>query len=121
VLSSAVLYVFLGFGPESASAAVALTGVGEMIYHWNVRTPYWLGFLFQRPESHCVHHQRGRHTNNYSDLPMWDLLFGTFENPRSAPAECGFAGEAERRLLQLLLGRNGGTPLSPRSTGKGNT
>jgi hypothetical protein len=36
---------------------------------------------------------------------MWDLLFGTFENPKAAPHECGFAGEAERRLLQLLLGR----------------
>jgi sterol desaturase/sphingolipid hydroxylase (fatty acid hydroxylase superfamily) len=105
ILSSAILYAFLGFDPASASLTVALTGVGEMIYHWNVRTPYWLGFLFQRPESHCVHHQRGRHTRNFSDLPMWDLLFGTFENPKAAPRECGFAGEAERRLLQLVLGR----------------
>ena len=105
VLSSTILYVLLGLDAEAATLAVTLSGVGEMVYHWNVRTPRWLGVFFQRPESHCVHHERGRHTHNFSDLPLWDILFGTFENPRFAPRECGFPGEAERRLARLLLGR----------------
>ena len=37
----------------------------------NVRTPQWLGYLVQRPESHSVHHQRGVHAYNYSDLPLF--------------------------------------------------
>jgi sterol desaturase/sphingolipid hydroxylase (fatty acid hydroxylase superfamily) len=90
VLSSLIVYVLLGLDPVSASLTVALTGLGELFYHWNVKTPYWLGYVFQRPESHCVHHQRGHHTNNFSDLPVWDVLFGTFENPRTQPTPCGF-------------------------------
>lgn len=106
ILSSTILYVILGLDAAAAGVTVALTGLGELIYHWNVKTPYWLGYLFQRPENHRVHHERGRHTGNFSDLPLWDIAFGTFENARSAPAECGFADGAERHLGALLLGHN---------------
>lgn len=105
VLSSSLLYVVVGLPPSTAATVVAITGVAELIYHWNVRTPYWLGFLFQRPEMHRRHHERDWHRSNYSDLPVWDLLFGTFENPKIVPKECGFAGDAEQRLGRLLLGR----------------
>jgi sterol desaturase/sphingolipid hydroxylase (fatty acid hydroxylase superfamily) len=105
VLSSSILYVGLGLDAAAASAAVALTGIAELFYHWNVRTPYWLGFLFQRPENHRVHHERGRHTGNFSDLPLWDMAFGTFQNARSAPKACGFARDAELRFGALLAGR----------------
>jgi hypothetical protein len=77
----------------------------ELFYHWNIRTPYWLGFLIQRPESHLVHHQEGLHTYNFSDLPLWDILFGTFRNPREWNARCGFANDREEHLFQLLGGR----------------
>jgi sterol desaturase/sphingolipid hydroxylase (fatty acid hydroxylase superfamily) len=40
----------------------------------------WLGSVFQRPESHCVHHQEGVHSFNYSDLPLWDMLLGVNVN-----------------------------------------
>jgi len=109
VLSSLLLYVLLGLEPGPAALAVTFAGLGELFYHWNVKTPYWMGFVFQRPESHCVHHQRGRHTGNFSDLPLWDLLFGTFENPREAPDRCGFGPEIEQRLPELLLGSSIGT------------
>jgi sterol desaturase/sphingolipid hydroxylase (fatty acid hydroxylase superfamily) len=105
VLSSTILFVVLGMDAASAALAVLLTGLGELFYHWNVRTPRWLGYFFQRPESHCVHHQRGRHTNNFSDLPLWDMAFGTFENPVHCPAQCGFGARREARLGSLLLGR----------------
>jgi sterol desaturase/sphingolipid hydroxylase (fatty acid hydroxylase superfamily) len=105
-LTPAILYLLLGLNAESAGLAFLLSGLAELFYHWNVRTPHWLGYLIQRPESHRVHHQRGRHRNNYSDLPLWDMLFGTFENPRGAPGACGFGPEAEQRLGAMLVGRS---------------
>ncbi len=65
---------------------------------------YWLGFVFQRPESHCVHHQDGVHRYNFSDLPVWDMLFGTFRNPRAFDADCGFGPDGEHRLGEMLRG-----------------
>jgi sterol desaturase/sphingolipid hydroxylase (fatty acid hydroxylase superfamily) len=106
VLSSAILYVLVGVTPAAASLAVLVTGIAELFYHWNVATPHWLGYFIQRPESHCVHHQHGRHRNNYSDLPLWDLLFGTFENPRGTPAACGFDTRRELALGRMLAGRD---------------
>jgi len=103
VLSSAILYLIVGLSPEAAGIAVLATGLAEYFYHWNGPTPYWLGFLIQRPESHCVHHQEGLHSYNFADLPLWDMMFGTFRNPRTWDARCGF-GEAEHRLGEMLLG-----------------
>lgn len=103
VLSSAILYLLVGVGPGAASLAVLLTGLAELFYHWNVRTPWWLGFVVQRPESHCVHHQAGLHAWNYADLPLWDALFGTLRNPRRWRGACGF-GASEQRLGAMLRG-----------------
>jgi sterol desaturase/sphingolipid hydroxylase (fatty acid hydroxylase superfamily) len=103
VLSSAILYLLVGLGPQAASLTVLVTGLAELFYHWNVRTPYWLGFLIQRPESHCVHHEEGLHRFNYSDLPVWDMLFGTFRNPREWESRCGF-GEREHWIGAMLRG-----------------
>ncbi|MBD8524990.1 sterol desaturase family protein [Pseudomarimonas arenosa] len=105
LLSSWLLHGLLGLSASSAAVVVVMTGVAELFYHWNVRTPYWLGFIFQRPEMHRRHHARDWHRSNYSDLPIWDLLFGTFDNPRATPPACGFANGAERELHHLLLGR----------------
>ena len=105
-LSSAILYLLVGVTPAAATLAVLVTGLAELFYHWNVATPRWLGYLVQRPESHCVHHQHGRHRNNYSDLPLWDLLFGTFENPRGNPSACGFDTPRELALARMLAGRD---------------
>lgn len=106
LLSSAILYLGVGIGVEAATLAVALTGVAELFYHWNVATPHWVGFVFQRPESHCVHHEEGRHASNYADLPLWDMLFGTFHNPRVWNARCGFGPGREERLAAMLVGRD---------------
>ncbi len=105
VLSSAILYLVVGVGAEAATLAVLATGLAELFYHWNVPTPWALGFLIQRPESHCVHHQEELHAYNYGDLPLWDILFGTFRNPRSWTSRCGFGAGGEERLPEMLLGR----------------
>lgn len=106
LLTSALLYVVLGLAPSAASGAVLLSGLAELFYHWNVRTPRWLGYLVQRPESHCLHHQTGVHNYNFGDLPVWDIIFGTFRNPEDWRATCGFGPENEARLREMLLGRD---------------
>ena len=103
VLSSAICYLVVGLDATAASSAVMLTGIAELFYHWNVPTPYWVGFLVQRPESHCIHHQEEVHSFNFADLPLWDMLFGTFRNPRRWEGRCGF-GEGEHRLGEMLRG-----------------
>lgn len=104
MLSSAVLFGLVGLSPRAGAIAVLVTGLAELVYHWNVSTPRWLGWVFQRPEMHCIHHERDRHSNNYSDLPLWDILFGTFENPATFEGTCGFAEHREARLGALLVG-----------------
>jgi sterol desaturase/sphingolipid hydroxylase (fatty acid hydroxylase superfamily) len=96
----------VGATPAQAALAVLMTGIAELIYHWNICTPHWLGYVIQRPESHCVHHERDRHTYNYSDLPLWDMLFGTFKNPRSTSFLCGFSGNKELEVAAMLRGRD---------------
>ena len=105
VLSSAVLYWMVGLGAEAATLTVLITGLAELFYHWNVRTPHALGPFFQRPEMHCVHHEAEAHRYNYSDLPLWDLLFGTYLNPKTFDGRCGF-GPDEHRLGAMLVGRD---------------
>jgi sterol desaturase/sphingolipid hydroxylase (fatty acid hydroxylase superfamily) len=104
-LSSAIIFLLLGASFQAAVIAVMITGLAELFYHMNIATPRWLGFIFQRPEMHRVHHQRGWHHQNYSDLPLWDMLFGTFHNPIDSPNDVGFPNQAETRLGSLLLGR----------------
>lgn len=104
VLSSAIVYLLVGLSPAAAVGAVLLSGLAELFYHWNVHTPYWVGLFFQRPESHCVHHQERLHSYNFADLPLWDMLFGTFHNPRQWQARCGLGPDGEHRLFEMLRG-----------------
>ena len=83
--------------------ATTLLGVFQ---HTNIRTPQWLGYIVQRPESHSVHHGRGIHQYNYSDLPLFDILFGTFRNPKDFVSESGFYDGASAKVPQLLMFRD---------------
>lgn len=106
LLSSAIVYLVVGLSREAATLAVLLTGLAELFYHWNVRTPRWVGFFVQRPEMHQIHHERGRHACNYGDLPIWDMLFGTYANPARFEGECGFDSARERRAWDMLCARD---------------
>ena len=81
-----------------------------MFQHANIKTPRWLGYIVQRPESHCVHHERGVHRFNYSDLPLWDMVFGTFRNPAEWQGEAGFYKGASSRVLEMLAFQDVSTP-----------
>jgi len=77
-----------------------------LFQHANIRTPEWLGYIIQRPESHGVHHQRGVHAYNYSDLPLWDMVFGTFKNPMKFEGEVGFWKGASSKIGDMLLAKD---------------
>jgi len=104
----AVLAFFpvLGLAPEAGALASAFLAFNAAFQHANIRTPRWIGYLIQRPESHGVHHGRGVHRFNYADLPLWDMLFGTFRNPAADETrEAGFYLGASRRLGAMLAFR----------------
>jgi sterol desaturase/sphingolipid hydroxylase (fatty acid hydroxylase superfamily) len=92
----------LGVDPLSAAIIGNIGAFNAFFQHWNVRTPQWIGYLFQRPESHCMHHERGVHRDNYSDFPLWDILFGTFHNPKTWEGETGFDTPADARYGAML-------------------
>src|SRR5690606_28120758 len=74
--------------------------------HANINTPQWLGYIVQRPESHTFHHAQGIHKYNYSDLPLFDIIFGTFKNPKNFEHNTGFYNGASARVWDMLRGRD---------------
>ena len=102
-----VFFPLLGLTPEAGAIASAFLAFNAAFQHANIGTPRWLGYLIQRPESHGVHHGRGIHRYNYADLPLWDIVFGTFRNPgrREIPVAAGFYCGASTRLGAMLAWR----------------
>lgn len=100
--SIGITVFILGLDPVAAALTGYIGAFYSMFQHWNIRTPRWLGYIIQRPESHCHHHEMGVHAGNYGDLPLWDILFGTFRNPGSFTGNVGFEGEASRRVGAML-------------------
>ena len=70
--------------------------------HANVRTPHWLRYLIQTPELHSVHHQFDVHKYNFSDIPLWDRMFGTYKDTTEFVERCGFPKGAEEKLIPML-------------------
>jgi len=105
MLSSLTLTV-VGLPAQSVTWYLYATMFLATFQHTNVRTPQWLGYIVQRPESHSVHHGRGIHHYNFSDLPLFDLIFGTFRNPKDFVAESGFEGVSSAQILDMLACRD---------------
>lgn len=106
ILSALIVYALLGCSVEAAAIYTGFTAVAEYFYHWNLHTPRWVGWFMQRPESHRVHHKYQGHSQNYGDLPLWDWMFGTLENPKKSPKRCGFDPEKEQRFVEMLAFRD---------------
>lgn len=105
-LGSLCFALIVGLSPQAITAVLLITTFLGMFQHANIRTPRWLGYLIQRPESHTVHHARNIHAYNYSDLPLFDILFGTFRNPKAFENPTGFYRGASARVLDMLLFRD---------------
>ena len=102
-VGSLTLALIVGLSPEAITVYLFTTMFLGIFQHLNVATPQWLGFFIQRPESHALHHARGIHYYNFSDLPLFDMLGGTFKNPREFASEAGFYHGASARVLDMLL------------------
>lgn len=101
LLNALVAYVLLGVDGVAAGLSLTYVTLFNLVAHADLKTPWWLGLFTQRPEMHRIHHERGAHANNYG-LPLWDMLFGTWRNPRSGWVECGFPHDKERLIGQML-------------------
>lgn len=120
LLFVAVSVFLLGLDPL-ASALVAWIGAFYgMFQHFNLRTPRWLGWFIQRPEAHALHHTRGVHAWNYSDLPLWDMLWGTFRNPATFEGELGL-GPDTPGMWTLMAGHDAtASQFGPNARGSAN-
>lgn len=118
-IGSLVFFPLLGVSLEAGVIAALFLTLNAMFQHANIKTPRWLGYLVQRPESHEVHHGKGVHRYNYADLPLWDMVFGTFVNPRlnAIDHEVGFYEGASARIPEMLAGKDVSEPRTP-ETGK---
>lgn len=103
ILGSLIVYTILGLDLKTGAIYTLFTALGEFFYHTNIKTPQWIGYIFQRPEMHRIHHQYNYHKNNYGDFVFWDMIFGTYENPRLWSNRCGFDEANELRLKDMLL------------------
>ena len=102
IIGSLLVYTLLGLSAEAGAIYTLCTALGEFFYHTNIKTPQWIGYIFQRPEMHRIHHEYNKHTNNYGDIVWWDMLFGTYENPKKFKTSCGFDADKELRLFDML-------------------
>lgn len=102
LIGGALVYTFLGLSPEAGGVYTLCTALGEFFYHTSVKTPRWVGYIFQRPEMHRIHHEYNKHKNNYGDIVWWDMIFGTYENPKNFEATCGFDEAKELKLKEML-------------------
>jgi sterol desaturase/sphingolipid hydroxylase (fatty acid hydroxylase superfamily) len=103
LLGSLSLSLIVGLNPQAVTVFLFVTMFLGIFQHTNIKTPRWLGYIVQRPESHTIHHGKGLHKYNYSDLPIFDIIFGTFNNPQGYEMETGYYDGASARILDMLL------------------
>tara|TARA_B100000809_G_C15034286_1_gene493195 strand:+ start:999 stop:1190 length:192 start_codon:yes stop_codon:yes gene_type:complete len=47
---------------------------------------------------HRIHNEYEKHSNNYGDLVWWDMIFGTYHNPKEFTSD----EKNELRLREML-------------------
>ena len=103
ILSALILYPLLGCSMMGAFWYNCFAGIGEYLYHSNIKTPKWFRYFIQTPELHSIHHQFGVHKYNFGDIPIWDRIFGTYKDITEFAERCGFPKNAENKLKEMLL------------------
>jgi sterol desaturase/sphingolipid hydroxylase (fatty acid hydroxylase superfamily) len=85
-----------------AASIVGFLGVFNAVFqHANLRTPRGLAWLIQRPEAYSIHHAYEVRGRNYSDFPLWDMLFGTDRSAAGFQPRVGFAVAEGRRWVAM--------------------
>ncbi len=103
---SLCLSLLVGLSPASITIVLLIVNFLAFFQHANIQTPRWIGYIIQRPESHSIHHGRAIHQYNYADLPLIDIFFGTFRNPKTYQQETGFYDGASSRIIDMLKFRD---------------
>lgn len=103
LLGSLVFALLIGLSPEAATIVILSLYFLSIFQHANIKTPVWLGYFIQRPEQHAIHHSRGVHGFNYADFPIFDLVFGTFKNPKDYQGQYGFYDGASAQVMDMLV------------------
>lgn len=101
-IGSICFALLIGISPQAITVMLLVTTFFNIFQHSNTKTPRWVGFIIQRPESHTVHHAKGIHEHNYSDLPLFDIIFGTFVNPKEFEHETGFYQGSSSKIWKML-------------------
>jgi len=86
----------------------AETGAGPTHWYDHLRSTGAQPWLIVDP---AVTHGLGVHAHNYSDFPLWDIVFGSFRNPASYDGRCGFESPADRRLGAMLAWQDVNAPI----------
>ena len=111
-----VSWVF-GFNQITIFYIYMIDALQLLISHANIITPRTMGYFTIRPEQHCLHHLEPwpRPDNwkrkNYSNCPIAEMFFGTFENPEIDPREdpniiVGFPEQSHDIFDILFLRKN---------------
>lgn len=103
ILGTICFSFITGLAAQAVTIVLLVTNFFSIFQHANINKPVWLGYIIQRPESHAMQHAKGIHAYNYSDLPLFDMLFNTFRNPSRYVKETGFYQGASARVKDMLL------------------
>ncbi|MFZ9470560.1 MAG: sterol desaturase family protein [Rickettsiales bacterium] len=103
ILSALILYPLLGCSLMGMFWYNCFAGIGEYLYHSNIKTPKWFRYFIQTPELHSIHHQYNVHKYNFGDITIWDRIFGTYKDTTEFVERCGFPKDAEHKLKEMLL------------------
>ena len=102
-ITAIILFPILGTSLLAGLWYNMFAATGEYFYHANIKTPKWLRYFIQTPELHSIHHEYDVHKYNYSDLPIWDRLFGTYKDTTTFTGRCGFPEGAEQKFPEMLI------------------
>lgn len=105
LLNAVCCYLILGLSANGTGVSLLIAALYNIYIHADIKTPYWLGAVLQRPEMHRVHHKHLHHAQNYG-LAIWDQLFGTYTNPKEYVVEVGFDEAREKRIHAMLTNKD---------------
>jgi sterol desaturase/sphingolipid hydroxylase (fatty acid hydroxylase superfamily) len=102
-ITSLILFPLLGCSLLGSIWYNFFAAIGEYLYHANVKTPKWLRYFVQTPELHSIHHELNVHKYNFSDIPIWDRIFGTYKDTTEFTVKCGFPNDNEQKIWKMLV------------------
>jgi sterol desaturase/sphingolipid hydroxylase (fatty acid hydroxylase superfamily) len=111
IIITVLVFPILGLSVEANAWLTIFSAYGEFFYHLNIKTPRFIGYFIQRPESHCLHHRLDSISSskcpNLADIPLWDILGATYWNPTEDDmCDTGFSGGNDTRFMDMIFCRN---------------